>query len=218
MFFAWKMMEVKCNFVLIVGIVKNYFYCCINSGDAESFLSDPSFINKRNFSAGSACPDCAGHNTIARLEEDLPKVLVRLQGGPLITGVQVIAPTFRCGLCLTRFYTPIPDSIKNTSKYAPSCASTLVIARYSLGLPMLRIEQDQSMHGIPLKARLFYHQQYSEPLMQQLFIWLNNQLLYEQTESNSGLGAAVRYMLRHWTPLTTFLRVAGAPLDSNWAD
>jgi len=25
-------------------------------------------------------------------------------------------------------------------------------------------------------------------------------------------------MLRHWLPLTTFLRVAGAPLDSSWAE
>jgi hypothetical protein len=66
--------------------------------------------------------------------------------------------------------------------------------------------------------RLQYHQQYSQPLMEQLFIWLNNQLLYEQMESNSGLGTAVRYMLRHWIPLTTFLRVAGAPLDSSWAE
>jgi hypothetical protein len=66
--------------------------------------------------------------------------------------------------------------------------------------------------------RLHYHQKFSQPLMQQLFIWLNNQLVYEQMEPNSGLGTAVRYMLRHWNPLTTFLRVAGAPLDSSWAE
>jgi len=66
--------------------------------------------------------------------------------------------------------------------------------------------------------RLQYHQKYSQPLMEQLFIWLNNQLVYEQMEPNSGLGTAVRYMLRHWKPLTTFLRVAGAPLDSSWAE
>jgi hypothetical protein len=68
------------------------------------------------------------------------------------------------------------------------------------------------------EERLLYHQKHSQPLMQTLFIWLNNQLLYEQIEANSGLGEAVRYMLRHWEPLTTFLRVAGAPLDSSWAE
>src|ERR1700682_4296872 len=36
-----------------------------------------------------------------------------------------------------------------------------------------------------------------------------------QAEPNSGLGKAIIYLLRHWRPLTTFLRVAGAPLDNN---
>lgn len=288
----------------------------------------------------------------------------------------------RCHLCKQRFYTPVPEDIKKASKYDVSVPSTLAIGRYSLGLPMYRMEQNQSMHGIPLKdstqwdlikglysivspifgalceqsangslmmyddtpgrivenkakglvthttaylsvveghkvylfltgrnhagknaslilekrtseddviammdaspnnipkrlspsmrarfilcfclvhgrrkffevfnffdkecdfvlniigqvyandeyckkhklspqERLLYHQKYSAPLMQTLYIWLNNQLLYEQTESNSGLGNAVRYMLRHRKPLTTFLRVAGAPLDSSWAE
>src|SRR5581483_7744745 len=34
-------------------------------------------------------------------------------------------------------------------------------------------------------------------------------------EPNSALGSAIRYMLRHWEPLTLFLRQAGAPLDNN---
>lgn len=68
------------------------------------------------------------------------------------------------------------------------------------------------------QERLLYHQKHSQPLMQTLYIWLNNQLLYEQIESNGGLGNAVRYMLKYWEPLTTFLRVTGAPLDSSWAE
>lgn len=66
--------------------------------------------------------------------------------------------------------------------------------------------------------RLLYHQKHSQVLMQTLYIWLNNQLVYEQIEFNGGLGEAVRYMLKYWEPLTTFLRVAGAPLDSSWAE
>jgi transposase len=34
-------------------------------------------------------------------------------------------------------------------------------------------------------------------------------------EPNSGLGAAITYLLKHWTRLTLFLRQAGAPLDNN---
>lgn len=346
------------------------------TGCEQVMLSHPTL------SVGSECPYCAECNTVAHLGQDGLKFIVRLVGGPLIRGTKFIAPILRCNLCKARFYTPVPDSIKNAPKYAPSCASTLAIARYSLGIPMFRIEQDQSMHGIPVKdatqwdshkelytivspvfnelqqnaangnlvmyddttgmvlenkikeipthttafmsvheghkihlfftgqnhagknadaifaqrtsdeqviamvdaapsnipkhlsqelvarfilclclvhgrrkffkimrsfdkecefvlnligqvyannahctknglspdERLRYHQTYSEPLMQQLFIWLNNQLVYEQSESNAGLGQAVRYMLKHWIPLTTFLRVAGAPLDSSWAE
>jgi hypothetical protein len=332
---------------------------------------------------GSACPCCSEANTLGRIgKEDEPQTLIRLAGGPLVTGTRFVAPILRCGTCKERFYTPIPEHIKNAPKYDVSVASALAIARYSLGVPMYRTEQNQSMHGIPLKdatqwdllkrlhavvhpifnamsqlaangslmvyddttgrivenkvkglathttayisvveghkvhlfftgthhagknaerilaqrtteepviammdaspsnipkdlssalyarfilcfclvhgrrkffevfnffdkecdlvlhiigqvfahdafcnenqfsaeERLAYHQKHSAPLMQTLYIWLNNQLVYEQTESNSGLGKAVRYMLKYWIPLTTFLRVAGALLDSSWAE
>lgn len=332
---------------------------------------------------GSACPCCAEANTFGKLgKEDDPQVFVRLTGGPLITGTRFVAPILRCHSCKQRYYTPVPEEIKTVPKYDVSVGSTLAIGRYSLGIPMYRTEQNQSMHGIPLKdstqwdltkrlytvvrpvfgalteqaangnlvvyddtpgrivenkvkglathttafisvveghkvylfftgrnhagknadlileqrtaeepviammdaspnnipkrlsasmlgrfilcfclvhgrrkffevfnffdkdcdfvlniigqvyanddhcikhklspqERLMYHQKHSKPLMQTLYIWLNNQLLYEQIESNSGLGNAVRYMLKYWEPLTTFLRVAGAPLDSSWAE
>ena len=34
-------------------------------------------------------------------------------------------------------------------------------------------------------------------------------------EPNSGLGKALRYLLNHWSELTLFLRMSGAPLDNN---
>ena len=63
--------------------------------------------------------------------------------------------------------------------------------------------------------RLKFHQEDSGPLMEQLKIWLNEQLDEKKVEPNSGLGQAISYMLRHWEPLTLFLRVPGAPLDNN---
>ena len=332
---------------------------------------------------GSSCPDCAALNTKGSLGNDDPQVLVRLVGNPLITGTRYTITCLKCNVCDTRYKAPVPTTIKNAPKYDVSCATTLAIARYSLGLPMYRTEQHQSMHGIPMKdatqwdlikglydlvspvydyalmeqgangelmiyddtpgrilenqakglathttafvsvheehkthlfftgrnhagnnvdailsqrtnknsvtammdaspsnipkqldaelsarfilcyclthgrrkffeifnffdkecdfvldvigfvyandahckkekytpeQRLLYHQKHSQPLMESLYLWLNNQLLYSRCEPNSGLGAAVKYMLRHWIPLTTFLRVAGAPLDSSWAE
>jgi hypothetical protein len=64
-------------------------------------------------------------------------------------------------------------------------------------------------------ARLQYHQQHSGPLLAALHPWLEQQLVDREVEPNSSLGKAFRYLLRHWQNLTQFLRVAGAPLDSN---
>ena len=44
---------------------------------------------------------------------------------------------------------------------------------------------------------------------------LARQLEEKRTEPNSALGGAIGYMLKHWDPLTLFLRQAGAPLDNN---
>jgi hypothetical protein len=63
--------------------------------------------------------------------------------------------------------------------------------------------------------RLKFHQIESAPLMEEMKRWLNKQLDEKLCEPNSDLGSAVTYMLNHWGPLTLFLRVAGAPLDSS---
>lgn len=63
--------------------------------------------------------------------------------------------------------------------------------------------------------RLYYHQAHSGPPMKQLYEWMNDQMESRKVEPNSGLGKAILYMLKHWEPLTLFLRVEGAPLDNN---
>ena len=59
------------------------------------------------------------------------------------------------------------------------------------------------------------HQEHSQPVMEKLHAWLQAQFDEKRVEPNSGLGKAIAYVLRHWEPLTLFLRQAGAPLDSN---
>jgi hypothetical protein len=65
------------------------------------------------------------------------------------------------------------------------------------------------------EERLYFHQEHSGPLMKELHEWMEAQLAEHKTEPNSGLGKAITYLLRHWRPLTLFLRVAAAPLDNN---
>ena len=65
------------------------------------------------------------------------------------------------------------------------------------------------------QERLLFHQRESGPVMKNLKQWLSEQIEQKKTEPNSGLGKAITYMLKHWEPLTLFLRVPGAPLDNN---
>jgi transposase len=76
-------------------------------------------------------------------------------------------------------------------------------------------EKHCKTQGLNAEERLAYHQKHSAPEMQALYIWLNNQLLYQKIEPNSGLGQAIFYMLKYQDKLTRFLTVAGAPLDNN---
>ena len=62
------------------------------------------------------------------------------------------------------------------------------------------------------EERLRHHQQVSAPVMERLRDWLKEQIEQRQVEPNSALGAAIEYLRRHWTKLTLFLRVSGAPL------
>ena len=65
------------------------------------------------------------------------------------------------------------------------------------------------------EQRLTFHQEHSQPLMEGLHDWVTGQFEQRRVEPNCGLGKALCYLMRHWVPLTLFLRRAGAPLDNN---
>lgn len=72
--------------------------------------------------------------------------------------------------------------------------------------------RDQNMSP---QLRLLHHQAHSAEPMQVLHRWITDQFEQRVVEPNSGLGQALRYLLKHWSGLTLFLRKAGAPLDNN---
>src|SRR5207249_1054010 len=78
-----------------------------------------------------------------------------------------------------------------------------------------RYDAEARESGLTPEKRLRFHQQHSQPVMENLNAWLEAQFAGRKTEPNSGLGKAITYLLRHWKALTTFLREAGAPLDNN---
>lgn len=63
--------------------------------------------------------------------------------------------------------------------------------------------------------RLAYHQQHSKPVLEELKIYMQAQFDNKIVEPNDSLGKAIRYWLKRWDTLTTFLRVAGAPIHNN---
>ena len=72
--------------------------------------------------------------------------------------------------------------------------------------------RDESLSA---EQRLVLHQERSKPIMDGLHRWITEQFEQRLVEPNSGLGKALRYLLKHWGPLTLFLRVSGCPLDNN---
>jgi len=78
-----------------------------------------------------------------------------------------------------------------------------------------RFDATTKLQSMTFEERLSYHQQHSAPIMNELFVWLNNQLSKRLTEPNSALGKAIKYFLKHWDALIQFLKIPGAPLDNN---
>ncbi|MFO1434127.1 MAG: transposase [Candidatus Competibacteraceae bacterium] len=74
------------------------------------------------------------------------------------------------------------------------------------------VTRDQAMTP---SERLAYHQAHRGPVLETLHDWLEQQFQDRTVEPNSSLGKAFSYLLNRWPTLTQFLRVDGAPLDSN---
>ena len=74
------------------------------------------------------------------------------------------------------------------------------------------VTKERKMSG---EERLDFHKAETGPLMKKFNQWLHEQIDDKKVEPNPGLGDAIKYTIKHWQPLTLFLRVAGAPLDNN---
>ena len=76
-------------------------------------------------------------------------------------------------------------------------------------------DKQAKIENLTPEQRLALHQRLSGPLMADFKQWMEKKLESKAVEPNSSLGEAIRYELKHWEPLTLFLRVPGAPLDNN---
>lgn len=70
-------------------------------------------------------------------------------------------------------------------------------------------------HDYTDEQRLTYHRQHSQPLMDRLKAWAEQELKQRRAEPNGVLATECQYLITHWLGLTQFLRVPGAPIDNN---
>jgi transposase len=96
--------------------------------------------------------------------------------------------------------------VEVAANFPPECGYVLETLGMVYGIDALAREK-----GFDANERLRFHQQYSGPLMEQLHVWLKDQLAEAKTEPNSGLGKAISYLLNRWQALTLFLREKGVP-------
>ena len=100
--------------------------------------------------------------------------------------------------------------VEATPNFPEECRHVLESLR-----TVYRFDAQAQADGLSSEARLHFHQTHSQPVMDELKTWLQNQINEKRVEPNSGLGQAIGYLLGHWEPLTLFLRRPGAPLDNN---
>jgi transposase len=97
--------------------------------------------------------------------------------------------------------------------YAQECAPVLeairLLYKHEAEIQRLKLEDT---------ARLNYHQQHSQPALEEMKQWLIQQQEQRLIEPNSPLGKAVEYLKTHWDGLMGFCRHVGAPLDNNPAE
>lgn len=109
--------------------------------------------------------------------------------------------------CLAHGRRHVCDEVAN---FPAECAFLLKAIRR-----VYRVERLCRFFRLSDDQRLRVHQKWSGPVMEGIHKSAKAQLDEKRIEPNSGMGKALKYLLRHWDKLTLFLRRPGVPLDNN---
>ena len=96
--------------------------------------------------------------------------------------------------CLTHGRRQVAD----VAEQFPAAARHVIEALAEVCKNDAQCRQDQRSS----EQRLSLHQAHSKPIMEDLQRWMNEQFEQRHVEPNSGLGKALRYLIRHWNELT----------------
>src|SRR3972149_3080120 len=194
-------------------------------------------ISIQDLKAGEPCRECPKGRLYPVKKAG---TLVRFVGmAPLAAKIYELEK-LRCNLCGEVFTAQPPNNV-GSEKYDETAGAMIATLKYGSGGPFYRIEKLQESMGMPLPASTQWdivenaankgsHYAYRELIRQaaQGNVIHNDdtpmkilELVKEINEKSSRTGMfttgmkAIAYMLKHWDPLTLFLRVPGAPLDNN---
>lgn len=103
-----------------------------------------------------------------------------------------------------RYFVDLVDAFPEQCKYVLDALGTVFFN-----------EALAKAHELSPEDRLFFHQVFSQPIMDDLKLHMQRELDNNIAEANGRLGKAFRYMLDRWQRLTLFLREPGAPLENN---
>ncbi|MCW8443832.1 IS66 family transposase [Fluoribacter gormanii] len=67
------------------------------------------------------------------------------------------------------------------------------------------MDEQSKQRGHDEQQRLVYHHKHSLSAMSEAKEYMECLLLSKQVEPNDSLGKAIKYMLKHWEKLTSFL-------------
>ena len=90
-----------------------------------------------------------------------------------------------------------------------------MIERFGTVFKNERETKRQNMDNV---QRLEYHQKHSQKPMNEIKAYAEDKFETREVEPNSPLGQSFQYLLKHWSGLTKFLEIPGAPLENNEAE
>jgi len=94
---------------------------------------------------GQRCPVC-GQGTLYELPAG---VEMRIDGHALLSAMRYALQKLRCSACGALFTAKLPQEA-GEEKYSARARAVLVVSRYSLGLPLYRLQSYQAMLGVPV--------------------------------------------------------------------
>jgi len=106
------------------------------------------FVNHESLKHGDPCPECP-RGKVYRCK--IPGTVVRIVGSPPLKATVYELEKLRCNLC-GEIFTAAPPEDMGTQKYDETAAVSIALLKYANGVPFYRLEQFQSMLGVPVPA------------------------------------------------------------------